>query len=121
MKTYSFHIYSWKQVKSNNNQWIGVFQEKVWLLQQESDHILYQVYESESLKETPKSENTYNEMLKGYFHLDLNLEQYYKEWSKSDPYFAEASKQFYGIRILQQDVIENIFSFICSSNNHISR
>lgn len=101
-----------------DNQWVGVFKEKLWVLKQESDFILYQVFEHDNVTHT---EDQYNNMLKEYFHLDLHLKQYYKEWSKRDPYFAEVSEQFYGIRILQQDVVENIFSFICSSNNNITR
>jgi len=61
-------------------------------------------------------------MLRKYFQLDLiSLEENYEKWSSTDPYFKEAAKQFYGVRILQQDPTENIFSFICSQNNHISR
>lgn len=68
------------------------------------------------------TENNVNEqLLKDYFRLDLNLNKYYKEWSSADQYFKAAAQQFYGIRILKQEIVENIFSFICSSNNNISR
>ncbi|PSN32041.1 hypothetical protein C0J52_23774 [Blattella germanica] len=60
-------------------------------------------------------------LLRQYFRLDVSLEEKYAQWSKSDPHFKEASKKFTGIRILAQDPVENVFSFICSSNNHISR
>lgn len=63
----------------------------------------------------------YDKLLHNYFHLDVNLDEYYKQWSAADPYFEMAAKDFYGIRILKQDPVENIFSFICSSNNNISR
>lgn len=64
----------------------------------------------------------YEKELRNYFQLDLiNLEDYYTKWSARDVYFKKAAEQFYGIRILQQDPTENIFSFICSQNNHISR
>ncbi|KAI4467900.1 8-oxoguanine dna glycosylase [Holotrichia oblita] len=102
---------------NGKEQWIGVFADKVWILQQTEDSILYQVYDNSK----NSSSKCYEAMLKDYFRLNLNLEEHYKKWSQADPYFEKASQQFYGIRILNQDVTENIFSFICSSNNNISR
>ncbi|CAH1116988.1 unnamed protein product [Phaedon cochleariae] len=113
--------FRWKKcIEGIQEQWIGVFANRVWILTQEPDCILYKVYEP-VCKCDLESESFYNNLLRQYFQLDLNLEQYYAEWSKNDPFFKDAAKQFYGIRILKQDVTENIFSFICSSNNHISR
>ncbi|KAJ8928614.1 hypothetical protein NQ314_018826 [Rhamnusium bicolor] len=113
--------FRWKKcLLDDKEHWIGVFSNRVWILQQEGDRILYKVHEP-NLKQTDKEEDFYNGLLQDYFQLDLNLEEYYAEWSKKDIYFKEASKQFYGIRILKQDVVENIFSFICSSNNNIAR
>ncbi|XP_028140193.2 N-glycosylase/DNA lyase [Diabrotica virgifera virgifera] len=112
--------FRWKKHPKNEDQWIGVFANKVWILKQEEDCINYQVFEPKANKSEPM-ETYYNSLLKDYFQLDLNLTKYYAEWSECDKYFKEAAKQFYGIRILKQDVVENIFSFICSSNNHITR
>lgn len=92
----------------------------MWILQQEDDVILYQVHECK-LNELSGSEKYYNELLRNYFQLDVKIEKSYEKWSQADPYFNAAAKQFYGIRILKQDVTENMFSFICSSNNHITR
>ncbi|KAF5274385.1 hypothetical protein FQA39_LY07265 [Lamprigera yunnana] len=112
--------FRWKKNEHiGTDQWVGVFKEKVWILQQHSDVIKCEVYQ------TPQDElenNHLEEILRNYFQLDLiNLEEHYEQWSLSDPYFKDAAKQFYGIRILQQEPVENIFSFICSQNNHISR
>ncbi|XP_052738768.1 N-glycosylase/DNA lyase isoform X2 [Bicyclus anynana] len=63
----------------------------------------------------------FEELLKKYFRLDFNLSEYYTKWSEKDELFKEACKQFYGIRMLAQEPVENLFSFICSQNNHISR
>lgn len=43
------------------------------------------------------------------------------KWSKSDLHFQKFIDNVQGVRILQQDVVENTFSFICSANNHITR
>ncbi|XP_022913870.1 N-glycosylase/DNA lyase [Onthophagus taurus] len=112
--------FRWKLDNSGNKeQWIGIFDHKLWILEQENDAIKYQVYGDE--ENVNENEKEYSKLLKNYFNLDINLQEYYKQWSDADPYFKKASKQFYGIRILKQDITENIFSFICSSNNNISR
>lgn len=60
--------------------------------------------------------------LKNYFQLDkVSLDDCYKRWSKIDPNFAKKAIHFQGIRMLRQDPWENLISFICSSNNNISR
>lgn len=61
------------------------------------------------------------DILTDYFQLGINLEDLYKKWAKADEHFDRISKQFTGIRMLRQDPVECLFSFICSSNNHISR
>lgn len=70
---------------------------------------------------TGYSYDTDEMILREYFALNVDLNKYYKQWSTADPHFAKISESFHGIRILQQDPVENLFSFICSSNNHISR
>lgn len=63
----------------------------------------------------------YNSLLQNYFRLDVPIKDHYAQWADKDPYFKTAAEQFYGVRILNQDLVENIFSFICSSNNNIKR
>ncbi|XP_045460870.1 N-glycosylase/DNA lyase isoform X2 [Harmonia axyridis] len=113
-----------KHLEDNQEYWIGIFKKRVWILRQNENEILYRVYESKANTENNEIgelENNYNNMLKDYFQLGLNLQEYYEQWSKADPIFKKAAINFYGIRILNQEVTENIFSFICSSNNNISR
>jgi N-glycosylase/DNA lyase len=62
-----------------------------------------------------------NDLLRKYFRLDVSLEEHYAQWSKMDPHFKKAAEKFTGVRILSQDPVENLFSFICSSNNNIAR
>ncbi|XP_055318709.1 N-glycosylase/DNA lyase [Sitodiplosis mosellana] len=62
----------------------------------------------------------YESLLRAYFRFDVNLSECYAEWSKH-PHFKTESDKFYAIRVLDQDPVENLFSFICSQNNHISR
>lgn len=60
-------------------------------------------------------------ILRDYFQLDIGVADLYKEWCNADEHFKEVAERFPGIRILRQDPTENLFAFICSSNNHISR
>ncbi|XP_078605713.1 N-glycosylase/DNA lyase-like [Branchiostoma floridae x Branchiostoma japonicum] len=66
-------------------------------------------------------ENIEVSILRDYFQLDVKLTDLYEQWCKADSHFKQVSPNFTGIRMLRQDPVENLFSFICSSNNHISR
>lgn len=63
----------------------------------------------------------YTEVIRSYFRLELVLEELYKEWSAKDSNFSSVAPSFPGIRMLDQPPVENVFSFICSSNNNIVR
>ncbi|KAK7867753.1 hypothetical protein R5R35_002255 [Gryllus longicercus] len=120
--------------REENGKWIGGFAERIWILHQEDDFVFYEVYEKSSqgegrkndksinyLKKSSDTEST-NALLTRYFRLnDINLEKSYDEWSSRDKHFKDVCSNFRGIRILDQDPVENVFSFICSSNNNISR
>ena len=72
-----------------------------------------------------KAEDTeytlYEEIMKDYFQWDVDLTTLYKQWSLADPNFDKLASQYVGVRMLRQDPVENLFSFICSSNNNIQR
>lgn len=63
----------------------------------------------------------YESLLRVYFRLDVDLEQCYQQWKKCHVHFENSTDQFYAVRQLDQDPVENLFSFICSQNNNISR
>lgn len=68
------------------------------------------------------ADSYYEALLKSYFRLDVDLESYYKRWSEAHQHFAtNVSEKYQNIRQLDIDPLENLFSFICSQNNHISR
>jgi len=122
----------------------------LWLLKQTEEYLMYKVLgeltypdidsmnngNSEIVKirmkvESPKSlgkqkgllydTDYYESILKSYFRLDVDLEEHYNSWSKAHQHFEKNSGQFYAVRMLDQDPVENLFSFICSQNNHINR
>ncbi|CUS20187.1 LAQU0S01e00958g1_1 [Lachancea quebecensis] len=60
------------------------------------------------------------DFLKKYFRLEVPLSELYEnQWLPQDPRFEKKRPQ--GIRILSQDPWETLLSYICSSNNNISR
>ena len=62
-----------------------------------------------------------NCLQQSYFRLETPLAPLYKEWSEADHRLAKIATVIPGCRILRQDPIECMFSFICSSNNNIPR
>ncbi|XP_029910626.1 N-glycosylase/DNA lyase [Myripristis murdjan] len=77
--------------------------------------------EEEPLAVTCAQETNEEKMLRDYFQLSVNLGDLYREWGAADPHFRHIANIFPGVRMLRQDPTECLFSFICTSNNHISR
>jgi len=67
------------------------------------------------------NDNGTAELIQDYFNLSVDLEALYKQWSAKDSNFNKKAPKFTGVRMLRQDPWENTISFICSSNNNISR
>lgn len=139
--------FRWKFI---DGYWIGVHKKRVWKLKQENDTLWYtilnnnmenprkrksfhqrDVIHSKKPKTDEKAvtivsshdEEFANEedILRDYFQLDIDLTGLCNNWSKVDSHFADIHARFKGVRMLRQDPIENLFSFICSSNNNITR
>jgi N-glycosylase/DNA lyase len=104
-------------------EWIGVFGHHLWVLKQNDAHIDFKaVGRNHDIIKDPLDSESLEKLLRVYFQLDISLPSLYKEWAAKDEKFAKLTvKDFQGIRMLAQDPIENLFSFICSSNNNIQR
>ncbi|XP_077986554.1 N-glycosylase/DNA lyase-like [Glandiceps talaboti] len=141
--------FRWREVEPG--LWRSVLRDKVWTLKQTDKELFYQVHNMQSeLSEEPTTqmkteskklsqpdqqpakmkkkrtcvdaiETTDERTLQDYFQLQVNLKDLYKKWSSSDNNFSKVAADFTGIRMLRQDPTENLFSFICSSNNNITR
>ncbi|XP_065498977.1 N-glycosylase/DNA lyase [Caloenas nicobarica] len=115
--------------ESSPGAWTGVLGGRVWTLRQERDRLWYTVYEEEEEEDgdacpTGAAEPDGAEperILRDYFQLDVGLPALYRAWGAADPLFRKVAKDFPGVRVLRQDPVECLLSFICTSNNHISR
>jgi 3-methyladenine DNA glycosylase/8-oxoguanine DNA glycosylase len=103
----------------NETEWVGPLQDMVLSIKETPTTTLYRV-----LRAPPKGSATtsdISEFLKDYFQLNIRLEPLYKQWSKKDPRLARIAAVIPGVRIVRQNPVECLFSFICSSNNNIPR
>lgn len=135
----------------DDESYIGVMANCIWQIRQNDKQLLYRVLGELSTKNIEKyyshiriktikakvlkasgatklaksctlhSKDYYEDLLRGYFRLDVDLTECYRKWTKAHKHFESLSGSFYAIRVLDQDPVENLFSFICSQNNHISR
>ncbi|XP_053454761.1 N-glycosylase/DNA lyase isoform X2 [Nycticebus coucang] len=100
--------------------WSGVLADHVWTLTQIEEQLYCTVYRGDKgWVGRPTLEEL--EAVREYFQLDVSLTQLYRHWGSVDSHFKEVAQKFQGVRLLRQDPIECLFSFICSSNNNITR
>ncbi|XP_077296954.1 8-oxoguanine DNA glycosylase [Arctopsyche grandis] len=126
--------FRWKY-KEESDEWTGIVRGSVFKLKETKDGLLYQVLGSvhstkpdskvtrnaTGIPNTQTEDERHESILKKYFRLDVDLKSLYEDWSKKDSIFKAAADKFYGVRMLAQEPVENLFSFICSQNNHITR
>ncbi len=98
--------------KQEDNSYIGVVKNAVIKVKKENDNIVF--------TGSCNGEN-FEELIKDYFDLNTNYEEYKSKLSQIDEYMKESIQFGNGIRILNQDLWECIISFIISANNNIPR
>lgn len=116
-------------------QWTGIFGHRIWTLSQTDNYLMYKVtgmteeicvpgqYKFSEVNGN-KDKNVaalHEKLLRDYFRLNEDIRKLYSHWSEKDANLKEIANKFHGVRVLQQDPVENLFTFICSSNNHIAR
>lgn len=100
---------------NENKSFRGVFADTVWTLSQDDKKLTYVMHGS--LIEDVK----HHKLLYDYFQLNISLKENLKIWCSRDSHFENTYQKVGAVRMLNQDVVENLFSFICSSNNNITR
>lgn len=105
--------FGWKRLAVD--RWIGVIQASAVVIRQTSTTTFAQVLAGPASPED----------VRAYFGLCIAdappLAELYKKWSAACPRLAKVAARLPGLRVLQQDPLETLFTFICSSNNNVSR
>ena len=115
--------FRWK-LRKDANTWFGVIENHCFNLQQDSEtgHVNWKLLNgSPKAVKDKKRKVDVEELLYDYFQLNVPLIDLYDRWNQVDDNFSKVSSKFRGVRILRQNPFENLFSFICSSNNNIQR
>jgi len=108
--------FRWK--RRPDDSWSGVIGGNVFLLKETPEDIMY--YHVNSNKND--SEEKIKSIISDYFLLSkYSLVKLFEHWSDQDSEFKNCAVRFRGLRLIRQDPLECIFSFICSQNNNISR
>ncbi|BAM80835.1 probable 8-oxoguanine-DNA-glycosylase [Cyanidioschyzon merolae strain 10D] len=109
--------FRWKQ--RENGLWCGVHAELAWNLYRPDATTLRYCYAPATVDPVRA-----RLVLQDFLRLSddaPSLVSLYEDWSSSDPHFRSVAPFFQGTRVLRQDPVECLFSFLCSSNNHIRR
>ncbi|XP_058985760.1 N-glycosylase/DNA lyase-like [Musca domestica] len=96
----------------------GVAYNAYWELTQDPKNLHYTVHGD---SKGSSDADFYDKLLKRYLRLDFDLNENVNEWRKLHPHFEELSTKLKAVRVLDQEPLENILSFICSQNNNIKR
>ena len=125
--------FNWKRYprptenEGKNAQFYGALGDRVFLLRQTQDDVFFRVVAepntsgSHGVGEGERLRSA-KEALHDYFQLSVNLESLYTRWGeRSDKKFRSIAKALPGMRVVRQDPVECLFSFICSSCNNIPR
>ncbi|KAI2661236.1 N-glycosylase/DNA lyase [Labeo rohita] len=115
----------WRETADDH--WTGVMRGKVWTLTQTEDTLWYYVYSHQihagtenRLKQVKDEEQLLGNMPKRKMEIkqEIDIKQ---EEAGLCTVIGSLQGLEHRVRLLRQDPIECLFSFICSSNNHISR
>ncbi|KAJ2686840.1 8-oxoguanine glycosylase ogg1, partial [Coemansia spiralis] len=102
--------FRWKATAPS--EWTCVLWGQAVDLKQTGDTVLFRV-----LGSLPTAAANVGSELRGYFQLQTSLADLVAEWARVDSDFCWQT----GVRILRQPVVENLLTFIASSNNNIKR
>ncbi|ESN92062.1 hypothetical protein HELRODRAFT_194432 [Helobdella robusta] len=125
------------------DQWIGVVENDVWILRQNRGVLQYKIindnninnyiinnkFDNISNNDSPihknpnmaSSDSSQDSKIRNYFHLDLSLLELHKQFTEKDKDFLTRFPSSKSVRLLRQNPVEVLFSFICSTNNNIRR
>ncbi|CAF1081974.1 unnamed protein product [Rotaria sordida] len=115
---------SFRWIEQNSNEFIGVLDTYIVRLQHQNNNLRYTFFiNNDNLIKLSNDNDRRVEtalILHNYFQLKIKLCELFDKWCKSDMRFEKGQIPI-GIRVLAQEPLENLISFICSSNNNVQR
>ncbi|KXS11294.1 DNA glycosylase [Gonapodya prolifera JEL478] len=117
---------SFRWRKTEESEWTNVLDGKLVSVKQTDNDVLFRTYKPRevAVSDTSKDSQDLKSYLRDYFQLDTSLQDLYTSWATADPNFRRVGSQnvaFRGIRVLRQHPVENLITFICTSNNNVAR
>lgn len=113
--------FRWRKMGEGKGSYVGVIRDLVVECVQDESDVKWRVVGRRQGERGGDGEQE-RLLVEDYFNLQApSLRKLRSEWSQRDKEFAAVAPFLPGARTLRQDPVECLFSFICSSNNHISR
>ncbi|CAF3421753.1 unnamed protein product [Rotaria sp. Silwood1] len=115
---------SFRWIEQSPNEFVGVLGSYIIHLQHQNDNLRYTFFtNNDSMIKLSNDNDRRVEtalILHNYFQLTIKICELFEKWCKSDVRFEKGQIPI-GIRVLAQEPLENVISFICSSNNNVQR
>lgn len=102
---------AFRWLRSEEGVWFGVTGDTAILLSPAPDGFWWQTY---------PAPNEWG-VLHRYFQLDIRLEYLYSQWLTAEPRMKPIVERFTGLRILHQEPLETIFTFLCACCNTMTK
>jgi len=121
--------FRWLARDGNPGEFVGVIGNKIVVVREDLNNTSFRVAEADEIgghadisKESDNSQDML-ETVKDYFNLrpGICLADMDAVFCRGDDRYKEISPYFQGARVLRQEPLECLLSFICSSNNNIRR
>ena len=118
--------FGWQRQPGSDPVWVGVLGEHILALMQADDDCMYRCVGGPAATAgdatvAAAAQEAVEQQLRAYFQLDEPLGPLYSQWAAADERMASVARAVPGMRVLRQEPVECLFSFICSSNNNIAR
>lgn len=104
----SGQAFRWEQ---RGGWWVGVVGPSVLRIRPEGSRYLWAAYPS----------LPHDGFWETYLRLDFDLAAMYRELGEADPHLRESVTSWRGMRVMMQDPLETILSFLCTTANSIPR
>ncbi|KAL3663978.1 hypothetical protein V7S43_010865 [Phytophthora oleae] len=112
----SGQVFAWRRHPKLFATWLGVVGRRVFAVRERDSTVQFQC-----LHPTDLSTQEAIDELSHYFRLEVPADPLYERWTTPADRMTEIISRLRGLRIIRQDPVECLFSFICSSNNNIAR